>query len=136
VEETQHFPCRDRPSRIDVGAGGTAARLGVAGAMNVPVFGDHPAALVGNDGASVGKPVGNPHLSLPDASPRRTARECGGKVAGGAAGQAGMNADGCVEVVVRRVISSGDQIGIDAQSSQHALEVCPQTRHQRSWRPL
>src|SRR5262245_23341826 len=59
-EETQHFPCRVWPSRIGVGAGGTAARPGVAGAMNVPVFGDHPAALVGNDGASVGMPVGHP----------------------------------------------------------------------------
>jgi hypothetical protein len=59
-EETQHFPRRVRPARIGVGAGGTAARPGVAGTMNVPVLGDRPAAPVGNDGASVGMPVRDP----------------------------------------------------------------------------
>src|ERR1700688_4755470 len=58
-EETQHFPRRVRPSRVGVGAGGTAARPCVAGTMNVPVFGDHPPAPVGKDGASIGMAVGH-----------------------------------------------------------------------------
>ena len=56
-EEAQHFPCRVRSSRIGVGAGGTAARPGVAGTMNVPVFGDCPPARVGKDGAGIGMAV-------------------------------------------------------------------------------
>src|ERR1700688_2619828 len=58
-EETQHFPRRVRPSRIGVGAGGTAARPGVAGTMNVPVFGDRQPAPVGQDGAGIGMAVGD-----------------------------------------------------------------------------
>src|SRR6202051_435229 len=59
-EETQHFPRRVRPSRIGVGANGTAARPRVAGTMNVPVFGDRPPAGVGKDGAGIGMAVGHP----------------------------------------------------------------------------
>jgi hypothetical protein len=46
-EETQHFLRRVRASRIGVGASRTAARPGVAGTMNVPVFRDRPPAPVG-----------------------------------------------------------------------------------------
>jgi hypothetical protein len=59
-EETQHFPCRVRPARIGVGAGGTASRPGVAGTVNVPVLGDGTPARIGKDGASIGMPVGHP----------------------------------------------------------------------------
>src|SRR6202035_1940469 len=57
-EETQHFPRRVRPSRIGVGAGGTAARPRVAGTVNIPMFGDRPPAPVGKDGAGIGMAVG------------------------------------------------------------------------------
>src|SRR5581483_3791146 len=59
-EETQHFPCCVWPSRIGVRADRTAARPSVTGAMNIPVLGDHPAALVCNDGASIGMPIRYP----------------------------------------------------------------------------
>ena len=64
-EEAQHFPRRVRPSRIGVGAGGTASRPGVAGTVNVPVLGDRPPARVGKDGAGIGMPVRAPVREAP-----------------------------------------------------------------------
>ena len=58
-EETQHFFRRVRPSRIGVGAGGTAARPRVAGTMNVPVFRDRAPAPIGKDAAGIGMAVGH-----------------------------------------------------------------------------
>jgi len=46
-EEAQHLPCGIRPARIGVGAGGTAARPGVAGAVNIPMLGDGAPVRIG-----------------------------------------------------------------------------------------
>ena len=50
-EEAKHFPRGVRPSRIGVGAGGTASRPSVSGAMDFPVLKHRPPARVGMDGA-------------------------------------------------------------------------------------
>src|SRR5450755_4546611 len=59
-KEAQHFPRRVRPSRIGVGAGGTASRPGVAGFVNVPMLGDYPSTGVTKDDVGIGMPVGHP----------------------------------------------------------------------------
>jgi hypothetical protein len=50
-EETQHFPCCVRCSRIGVGACRAAPRPCVGGAMDVPVLKDCAPARFGKDGA-------------------------------------------------------------------------------------
>ncbi len=52
-EEAQHLPRGVRPSRIGVGASGTASRPSVAGSMDVPVLKDCPPARVGMDSAGI-----------------------------------------------------------------------------------
>src|SRR5271163_2278758 len=150
-EETQHFSARVRSLRIGVGTGGTASRPSVAGTVNVPMFGDRPAARVGNDCAGIGTPAGHPTAKylrrqilrfgrlldntvavlwvycgivitvennrwrLRSGRPSCFVRaaslahgdERGGKIAGGAAGEARMNADGGVQVGVRRSHDGG-----------------------------
>src|SRR6201992_3480992 len=58
-EETQHLPCRVRPSWIGVRAGAAASRPGVAGTVNIPMLGDRPSPGVGKDHAGIGMPVGH-----------------------------------------------------------------------------
>ena len=54
AKEPQHFLSRVRPSRIGVGAGGTAARPSVTGSMDAPLLYDCLPVRIGMDRAGVG----------------------------------------------------------------------------------
>jgi hypothetical protein len=58
-EEALHLPCRVRPARIGVRAGGTATRPGVTGAVNVPMLGDGAPSRIGQVRAGVGVSMGH-----------------------------------------------------------------------------
>jgi hypothetical protein len=78
-EEAQHLPRRVGPARIGVGAGGTAARPGVASTVNIPMLGDGTPARIGKVRAGVGVPMGHSSIDhlLSNLQPWRTARQSG-----------------------------------------------------------
>jgi hypothetical protein len=57
-KEPEHLPRRVGPLRIGVGAGGAAARPGMAGAVADPMLEDRLPVRVGVKGAAVGMPAG------------------------------------------------------------------------------
>src|SRR6266851_4733227 len=59
-EESEHLPRGVGPPRIGVGAGGTAARPGMAGSVDDPLLEDRPPARIDMDRAAVGVPAGHP----------------------------------------------------------------------------
>jgi hypothetical protein len=63
-EEAEHLLRRVGPSRIGVGAGGTAAGPTMASSVNDPLLEDRPPACVVK-GAAVGMPAGYPSVLHP-----------------------------------------------------------------------